>query len=150
MSRGVRLPRPFRQNRRRWLRRLRLVGDAVQECDWWWIKWWNWSRTTMWPSKMKSKRKNGYCMTITFEVCKITNTKYATHNLSSAIGVLLADNQKFTYRICRNKGPPKTVIFQRGEYTKPMGFDGWFFKGGSTQNRWGLMGFGMFFIASKN
>ena len=32
------------------------------------------------------------------------------------------------------------VIFQRGEYTKPMGFDGWFFKGGSTQNRWVLMG----------
>ena len=32
------------------------------------------------------------------------------------------------------------VIFQRGEYTKPMGFDGWFFKGGSTQNRWALMG----------
>ena len=26
----------------------------------------------------------------------------------------------------------------------------WFFKGGgSTQNRWALMGFGMFFIASK-
>ena len=35
----------------------------------------------------------------------------------------------------QNKRPPKTVIFQRGEYTKPMGFDGWFFKGGSTQNR---------------
>ena len=32
------------------------------------------------------------------------------------------------------------VIFQRGEYTKPMGFDGWFFKGRSTQNRWALMG----------
>ena len=32
------------------------------------------------------------------------------------------------------------VIFQRGQYTKPMGFDGWFFKGGSTQNRWILMG----------
>ena len=32
------------------------------------------------------------------------------------------------------------VIFQRGEYTKPMAFDGWFFKGGSTQNRWLLMG----------
>ena len=32
------------------------------------------------------------------------------------------------------------VIFQRGEYTKPMGFDGWVLKGGSTQNRWGLMG----------
>ena len=32
------------------------------------------------------------------------------------------------------------VIFQRGEYTKPMGFDGWFFKGGSTQNQWILMG----------
>ena len=28
------------------------------------------------------------------------------------------------------------VIFQRGEYTKPIGCDGWFFKGGSTQNRW--------------
>ena len=40
----------------------------------------------------------------------------------------------------RNKRPPKTVIFQRGEYTKPKGFDGWFFKGGSTQNRWILMG----------
>ena len=52
----------------------------------------------------------------------------------------------FMYRICRNKRPPRnkyppnTVIFQRGEYTKPMGFDGWFFKGGSTQNRWALMG----------
>ena len=50
------------------------------------------------------------------------------------------------YRICRNKRPPrnkrpsKTVIFQRGEYTKPMDFDGWFFIGGSTQNRWLLMG----------
>ena len=32
------------------------------------------------------------------------------------------------------------VIFQRGEYMKPRGFDGWFFKGGSTQNQWGLMG----------
>ena len=64
---------------------------------------------------------------------------------------------KTEYRICRNKRPlrnkrpPKTVIFQRGEYMKPMGFDGWFFqrgeymkpmgfyrwffKGGSTQNR---------------
>ena len=40
----------------------------------------------------------------------------------------------------RNKRPPKTVIFQRGEYTKPMAFNGWFFKGGSTQNRWALMG----------
>ena len=28
------------------------------------------------------------------------------------------------------------VIFQRGEYMKPMDFDGWFFKGGSTWNRW--------------
>ena len=27
-------------------------------------------------------------------------------------------------------------FFQRGEYTKPMSFDEWFFKGGSTQNRW--------------
>ena len=51
------------------------------------------------------------------------------------------------YRICqnkrppRNKRPPKTVIFQReGEYIKPMGFDGWFFKGGSTQNRRVLVG----------
>ena len=70
------------------------------------------------------------------------------------------------------------VIFQRGEYIKPMDFDGWFFKGGSTQNRWILMGdfskggvhktdgfwwvifqrgeyikpmdFGVFFLASKN
>ena len=42
------------------------------------------------------------------------------------------------------------VLFQRGEYTKPMGFDGWFFKGGSTQNRWVLMGFGIFLIASRN
>ena len=39
-----------------------------------------------------------------------------------------------------NKRPPNTVIFQRGEYTKPMAFYGWFFKGGSTQNRWVLMG----------
>ena len=30
------------------------------------------------------------------------------------------------------------MIFQKGEYTKPMGFDGWFLKGGSTQNRWDL------------
>ena len=59
-------------------------------------------------------------------------------------------------RICQNICPPKTVIFQRGEvhktngfwwvifqrgeYIKPMAFDGWFFKGGSTQNRWLLMG----------
>ena len=72
------------------------------------------------------------------------------------------------YRICRNKRPLKTVIFQgggsaenrwalmgdfskggvhktdgfwwvifqRGEYTKPMGSDGWFSKGGSTQKQW--------------
>ena len=32
------------------------------------------------------------------------------------------------------------TIFQRGEYTKPMAFDGWFFKRGSTQNRWALDG----------
>ena len=32
------------------------------------------------------------------------------------------------------------VIFQRGEYTKPMGFNGWFFKGGTTQNQWVVMG----------
>ena len=50
------------------------------------------------------------------------------------------------YRICwnkrppRNRRPPKPEIFQRGEYTKPMDFDGWFFTGGSTQNRWALMG----------
>ena len=31
------------------------------------------------------------------------------------------------------------VIFHRGEYIKPMAFNGWFFKGGSTQNRWVLM-----------
>ena len=42
------------------------------------------------------------------------------------------------------------VIFQRGEYIKPMASEGWFFKGGSTQNRWLLMGFGISFIASKN
>ena len=30
------------------------------------------------------------------------------------------------------------VIFQRGEYIKPMAFDGSFFKGGSTQNWWVL------------
>ena len=34
----------------------------------------------------------------------------------------------------------RKLIFQRGEYTKPMGLDEWFFKGGSTQNRWFLMG----------
>ena len=34
------------------------------------------------------------------------------------------------------------VIFQRGEYTKPMSLDVWFFKGGSTQNRWVLKHFG--------
>ena len=66
----------------------------------------------------------------------------------------------------RNKRPPKTVMFQRGEYTKPMGCDGWFFKGGSTQNRWVVMGdfskgeytkpmgcdgfWNLFFIGSKN
>ena len=60
------------------------------------------------------------------------------------------------YSVCWNKRPPKTVIFQRkeytkpmaldgwcfqrGEYTKPMALDGWFFKGGSTQNRWLWMG----------
>ena len=60
--------------------------------------------------------------------------------------ILLIYNYNMEYRICRNKRPPqnrrppKTVIFQRGKYTKPMGFDGWFFKGGSTQNRWALMG----------
>ena len=44
----------------------------------------------------------------------------------------------FKYCFCRNKRPPKTVIFQRGEYTKPMAFDGCFFKGGSTQNWWAV------------
>ena len=39
------------------------------------------------------------------------------------------------------------VIFPRGEYTKPMAFDGWFCQGGSTQNRWLLE---LFLIASKN
>ena len=53
-------------------------------------------------------------------------------------------------RPLRNKRPPKTVIFQRGEYKKPMASDEWFFKGGSTQNRWVLMGFGILFIVSKN
>ena len=48
--------------------------------------------------------------------------------------------KELIYRICRNNRPPKTVIFQRGEYTKPMAFDGWFFKGGSTWNRWDWMG----------
>ena len=68
---------------------------------------------------------------------------------------ILTDN----YRICWNKRPLKTVIFQRGEHieptafggwcfqrgehTKPITFDGGFFKGGSTQNRWDLMGFGV-------
>ena len=47
----------------------------------------------------------------------------------------------YKYPICRNKRPPrnkrspKTVIFQRGEYIKPMNFNGWFFKGGSTWNQ---------------
>ena len=67
---------------------------------------------------------------------------------------------RIIYRICRNKRPPRnkhppktfdiSVIFQRGggrEYTKPMGFDGWFFKGRSTQNRWLLE---CFFIFSKD
>ena len=60
----------------------------------------------------------------------------------------------------------KTVIFQRGEYTKPMAFDGDFSKGGvhKTDGFWWVsfqrgeytkpMGFGMglecFFIAAKN
>ena len=59
---------------------------------------------------------------------------------------ILQNDLKNWYRIGRNKRspqnkrPPKTVVFPRGEYTKPMAFDGWFFRGGSTQNRWGLMG----------
>ena len=40
------------------------------------------------------------------------------------------------------------VIFQRKEYTKPMAFGGWFFKGGGEYTK--LMGLGIFFIASKN
>ena len=50
------------------------------------------------------------------------------------------------YRICRNKRPsrnkrpPKTVIFQRGEYTKPMGFDGDFSKGGVHKTDGVLLG----------
>ena len=63
---------------------------------------------------------------------------------------------KFTYRICRNKRPPKTmvfqrggahktdgfwwVIFQRGEYTKPDGFWWVIFQRGSTQNPMGFDG----------
>ena len=41
------------------------------------------------------------------------------------------------------------LIFQRGEYTKPMGFDGWFFEGGSTQNWWALMSSGVLFLLLK-
>ena len=44
----------------------------------------------------------------------------------------------------------KQWVFKGGEYIKPMGFGGWFFKGGSTQNRWALTVFGIFFIASEN
>ena len=38
----------------------------------------------------------------------------------------------------RNKRPPKNSDFRRGEYTKPMAFDWWFFKGESTQNQLGF------------
>ena len=31
-------------------------------------------------------------------------------------------------------------FFKGGKYMKPMGFDGWFFKGESTQYRWVVMG----------
>ena len=53
----------------------------------------------------------------------------------------LNKSQKDSYRICRNKRPtqnkrpPKKVIFQGGEYTKPMGCDGWFFEGGRGVHR---------------
>ena len=55
-------------------------------------------------------------------------------NLSSSFVFLSL--KKNEYRVCRNKRspwnkcPPKRVIFQRGEYMKPMGFDGWFFQRG--------------------
>ena len=82
-----------------------------------------------------------------------------------AVTLDLSERQvNFLYRMCRNKRPPEIsahqkqwfskggggvhktdgfwwMIFHRGEYIKPMGFDGWFFKGGSTQNRWLLMDF---------
>ena len=63
----------------------------------------------------------------------------------------------------QNKRPPKTVIFQRGEYTKPMGFDAGFFQRGEYTKPMGFdgwffqrgeytkpMGFGYYFIASEN
>ena len=47
---------------------------------------------------------------------------------------------KTLYRICRNKRPPQTAIFQRGEYIKPMGFDGWFFQRGEYTKPMGFDG----------
>ena len=51
------------------------------------------------------------------------------------------------YPVPDKNSPPKTVIFQKGEYTKPMGFDGWFFQRGEYTKP---MDFRTFFIASKN
>ena len=48
--------------------------------------------------------------------------KYSTH-----VHISYLPKQTLT----QSMRPPKIVFFQRGEYTKPMGFDGWFFKGGS-------------------
>ena len=40
------------------------------------------------------------------------------------LNCLFGHDFQFNYRICRNKRPPKVLIFQRGKYTKPMAFDG--------------------------
>ena len=69
------------------------------------------------------------------ELLSASSVSLSRHFILTLIHIIV----HIVYRICRNKRPPKTVIFQRGEYIKPMAFDGWFFKGGSTQNRWALV-----------
>ena len=63
-------------------------------------------------------------------LCVWEATTGLTEKVSSPI---LTDSNAFMTEICRicrnkrpsrNKRPPKTVIFQRGEYTEPTGFDG--------------------------
>ena len=57
-------------------------------------------------------------------------SRSGTKNNHKGFKTFGSKTNRMPYRICRNirpprnKRPPKTVIFQRGEYTKPMGL-GW-------------------------
>ena len=107
---------------------------------------------------LKSEYRQGLkFVSVTVLLCFYWHKFRYNHLFLLCINVFFSNWFLKKYRICQNQRPPKTGIFskggvhktdgfwwvwifQRGDYTKPMGFDGWFFKGGTTQNRWSLMG----------